>query len=164
MYPSLVFIFSFFYSSPNTMMSRSLRSKSIPKVFSGFFREAHDNTSLSQLPNHYKWCALLPKSQATSNHGWLIFKDVSRQCSLRQFFFNLFFSNLHPTPCCPKIWAIKIFEKFSPDSLEAHDNCQTTTSGVRSYQNHKLLQTTGGLFSKTFRVNVPFVSFFYVFL
>ena len=79
------------------------------------------------------------------------------------FYFFLFFYVLHPTPCCPEIWAIKIFQKFSPDSLEAHDNCQTTTSGVLSSQNHKQLQTTGGLFSKTFRANVPFVSFSFLF-
>ena len=116
--------------------------------------EGHDNC----MPNHYKWCALLPKSQATSNHGWLIFKDVSgANVPLVLAFFYIFFI-LHQTPCCPEIWPVKIFQKFSPCSLKALDNCQTTRSCVLSSQNHKQLQTTGGLFSKTFRANVPFVS------
>ena len=42
-------------------------------------------------------------------------------------------------------------------------NCQTTTSGVLSSQSHKQHQTTGGLFSKTFHANVPFVSFFSIY-
>ena len=56
-----------------------------------------------------------------------------------------------------------MFEKYFPDSLEVHDNCQTTTSGVFSSQYHKHLQTTGGLFSKPFRANVSFVNFSFFF-
>ena len=176
MCPSSVFLFFFFsfylfiylfylFTSPNTMLSGNLSRKNIPKVFSGF------SGGPWQLPNHFKWCALLPKWQANSDHGWLILKDVSGQCALHQFFFSFslffiylficFFYLLHPIPCCPEIWAVKIFLKFSTVSLEAHDNCQTTTSGVLSSQNHKQVQTTGGLFSKTFRANVPFVFFFF---
>ena len=40
----------------------------------------------------------------------------------------------------------------------SNNNCQTPTSGVLSSQNHKQRQTTGGLFSNTFRASVPIVS------
>ena len=139
------------------MLSRNLIHKNIPMVFSGFVGGPW------QLPNHCKWCVLLPKSEATSDHLWLIFKDVSGKCALRQFFnfFLLLYSS--PNTMLSRICAGQIFQKFSPDSSEAHKNCQTTTSGVVSSQNHKQLQTTGSLFSKTFRANVPFVSFFFLF-
>ena len=137
------------------MLSRNLSRKSIPKVFSLFYGGRW------KFPNCYKLCALLPKSEATSDHGWLIFKDVSGQCALNFVGFLIFFI-LHPTPCCPVILAVKIFQKVSPYSLVSHENHQTTTSGVLPSQNHKQLQTTGGLFSKTFRANVPFDSFYFL--
>ena len=90
-------IFSFFFTSPNTMLYGNLSYSNVRNVLSGF------SGGPWQLPNHYNWCALLPKSQATSDHKWFIFKDVSGQCALRHFFFLL-----HPALSCPEIWAVKI--------------------------------------------------------
>ena len=75
----------FFLFSPTTLFSRNLSRKHISKVFSGF------SGGPWQLPSQYKWCALLSTSEATSDHGWLILKDVSGQCALNFVCYILFF-------------------------------------------------------------------------
>ena len=54
--------------------------------------------------------------------------------------------------------------KVSPNSPEAHNNYQNTTSGVLSSQNHKQRQTMGGLFSKTIFVTVFLIHSWWKFL
>ena len=97
------FIF-YFFTSVNTMLTRNLSYKNIPNVFSGF------SGGPQQLPNHYKWCALLPKSQASSDHRLIIFKDVSLQCALRQCFF--YFSQQRVVQKCELSKYSKSFVRF----------------------------------------------------
>ena len=146
MWPSSVF---FFLLHPTPCCPE----KRANKIFQKFFpvsMEAHNNcqTTTSGVLSYRNHKPL----QTTGGLFWKTFRAIVPFVS---------FFLIHPTPCCPEIWAVKIFEKFYPDSLEAHENCHATTSDALSSPNHKQFQTTGGLFSKTFRANVPFVSLFF---
>ena len=140
----------FLFTSPNTMLSRNLSRKNIPKVFSGF------SGGPWQLPNHNAVLSSQNHKQLQTTGG-LFSKTFRANVPFVSFFF--YFPQHHVVQKFEPYKYSKSFLRivWRPMRIAKQQQVVRSPSLITSID----LQTTGGLFSKTFRANVPLVSLFF---